>query len=45
MRENATALTSIAPDGTAVWTLTLELTDVSGSVNIEVNPTFTIIQA
>lgn len=43
--ETATALTSIAPDGTAVWTLTLELTDVSGSVNIEVNPTFTITQA
>lgn len=43
--ENATALKSIAPNATAVWTLTLELTDVSGSVNLEVNPTFTITQA
>lgn len=43
--EKATALTSIAPDATATWTLTLELTDVSGSVNIEVNPVFTIQQA
>ena len=43
--ENNKALASIAPDATATWTLTLGLTDVTGSVNIQVNPVFTITQA
>ncbi len=43
--ENNTSLSSIEPDGTAAWTLTLELTDVSGSINLDVNPTFTISAA
>ncbi len=43
--ENNSSLASITPDATATWTLTLELTDVSGSINIDVNPIFTISAA